>query len=516
MERIIEKLPPIFAALGLLGLLGAAGLYLNGGDVGRYALPLAAASLCLIIYYFVERPQGLVRLFTGRSAKYGSNTLLMSVSFLAILALVNVLGARYTYRADLTANQLYTLSPQTIKILTDLKTPVKAIAFVQAGQQEADARTSLDQFTRYTKNLTVEYVDPVAKPGLASQYNIQYSGTIVFEANGKQQQVLSTSEGDLISGIVKVTRGTPKKVYFIVGHGEPDPNSTDQTGFSQAKDALTAENYTVATLSLVSSPKVPDDAAVVILAGPTSSLQPSEMQALTDYLDKGGKALILADTDKMAGLAELAARYDVELKRGIVIELGQSYPNDPTTPVITSYPSSPITKNMYSLATLFPTAELVAPNADATSGKYEVTPLAQTTANSWLETDPASLRSSSGPTVGPNDVVGPVDIAVSVLSTAAVGQGDSAKTTRLVIVGDVDFATNAVIGVANSGNRDLFVNSVDWLAEEEDLIAVRAKDSTNNALLLTGNQVNLVGFITIGALPLLVLGAGAYVYWGKR
>ena len=232
------------------------------------------------------------------------------------------------------------------------------------------ARSTLDQFTRYTKDLSVEYVDPNAKPGVASQYNVQYSGTVVFEANGKQQQVTSTSEGDLISGIVKVTRGTPKKVYFIVGHGEPDPNSTDQTGLSQAKSALEAENYSVATLNLVSAGKVPDDAAVVILAGPTSVLQPSEMQALTDYLDKGGKALVLADTDKMAGLTELAARYDVELKRGVIVELGQSYPNDPTTPVITSYPASPITKSMYSLATLFPTAELVAPNADAASGKY--------------------------------------------------------------------------------------------------------------------------------------------------
>ena len=86
-----------------------------------------------------------------------------------------------------------------------------------------------------------------------------------------------------------------------------------------------------------------------------------------------------------------------------------------------------------------------------------------------------------------------------------------------MIIGDVDFATNAVIGVTGAGNRDLFVNSVDWLAEEEDLIAVRAKDATNNALLMSGNQVNLVGFVTIGALPLILVGVGLWVWgWGKR
>ena len=514
MERVIDKLPPIFAILGLLGLLGAAGLYLFGGDVGRYALPLAAASLCLIIYYFVERPQGLVRLVTGRSARYGSNAFLMSASFIAILVLLNVLGTRYTARADLTANQLYTLSPQTINILKNLKTPVKAIAFVQAGQQESDAQSILDQFTHYTKNLSVQYVDPVAQPGVASQYNVQYSGTVVLVANGKQQQVMSTSEADLISGIVKITRGTPEKVYFIVGNGEPDPNSTDSNGFSQAKSALESEDYTVATLNLLSAGKVPADAAVVILVGPTSSLQPSEMQAFTDYLDKGGTALILADTDKMAGLTDLLARYDVQLKRGIIVDLGQSYPNDPTTPVITSYLTSPITQNMYSLATLFPTVEMVAPSANASSGNYTVTPLMQTTANSWLETNPSSLQSASGPTISASDVTGPVDIAVSVLANSA--NAATKKTTRLVVVGDVDFASNAAIDVTGSGNRDLFLNSVDWLAEEEDLIAVRAKDTPNNSLLMTGNQVNLVGFVTIGALPLLLVGVAAFVYWGKR
>ena len=513
MERVIEKLPPIFAALGLIGLLVAAGLYLAAGDLARFALPLAAASLCLVVYYFVERPRGLIRLVTGRSAKYGGNAFLMSIAFIAILALLNVLGNRYTYRADLTESKQFTLSAQTVKILAELNTPVKAIAFVQAASQpESEAKSSLDQFTSRTKNLTVQYVDPVAQPGLASQYNVQYAGTIIFEAGGKRQQVLGTSEGELISGLLKVTRGTPKKVYFIIGHGEPDPNSTEQAGYSQAKAALEAENYTVATLNLVSTAKVPDDAAVVVLAGPTSALQPSEMQALTDYLDKGGKALVLADTDKMAGLAELAARFDVELKRGLVIELGQSLPNDPLTPIIAGegYLPSPITRSMPAL-TLFPSAELVRAQEEPTSGKYEVTPLLQTTEQSWLETD----TTTQNPTIDvAKDVIGPVQIAASVMSNEPVGEGDAAKTTRLVFVGDVDFATNGVISY--EGNRDFLVNSVNWLAEEEDLISVRAKDSSNRALILSSSQSNLALFSTVIVLPLLVLGVGAWVYWGKR
>jgi ABC-type uncharacterized transport system involved in gliding motility auxiliary subunit len=513
MERVIEKLPPIFAALGLLGLLVAGGLYVAGGDVGRYAVPLAAASLCLLIYYFVERPDGLVRLFTGRSAKYGGNALLMSVSFLAILALLNVLGNRYSFRADLTESQQFTLSPQTVKILTGLQVPVKAIAFVQGGTATEDpAKTYFDQFTHHTKNLTVEYVDPQVRPGLASQYNVTSYGTTVFEANTKRQRVVGSSEGELISGLVKVTRGEPKKIYFLIGHGEADPNSTDQAGYSQTKEALEAENYAVLTLNLVSAAKVPDDASAVVLAGPTSALQPSELKALTDYLDKGGKALVLADTDRLVGLPELADRFDVEIKRGFVIEFGQSLPNDPLTPIIAGqgYLPSPITNSVRAL-TLFPTATLVAPKAEPTSGQYEVTPLAQTTDQSWLETD----LSNPNPTIDiAKDVIGPVRIAVSVMATTPVGEGDAAKTTRLVLIGDIDFATNNFLNYG--GNHDFLVNSVNWLAEDEDLISVRAKDQTNRQMILSGAQMNLIGFAVGAALPLLVLGLGAWVYWGRR
>jgi len=519
LSRLMDKLPPVFAALGLVGLVTAAGLYQAGGSVQRYAVPVLVASIALLLYYVIERPNTVVRAFSGRTAKYGGNTLAMSVAFLMILALLNVLAARFSYRVDLTEAKEYTLSPQTIKILTELKQPVKITSFTKEGQGKEELRDTLKQFSAYTDKLTTEYVDPDLQPGLARQMGVEFSGTTVLESGGKRQTVMGTGEGDLISGILKVTRGEPRKVYFVVGHGEPDPEGFDQNGFSGVKQALEAENYKVETLNLITTTKVPDDASLVVLAAPAKPLLSQESQALTDYLDKGGKALILADPTRMALLPEIADRYGVEIGKGVILETGQSLSGDPRVPVIAGqgYLYSPITKNMQQMATVFPLSTMVRQKKGdtATAGKYTITPLAQTTERSWLATDLNNLRPTPDPS---KDVVGPLPIAVSVISSDA-GTGSAAdsapkKTTRLVIIGDVVFATNGWLNV--EGNRDFLVNSVSWLSEEEDLISVRAKAPANRRLIMTGGQSSLVMYSTIIVLPLAVLGFGAWVWWGRR
>lgn len=518
MERLMEKLPPYLAVLGLAGLLTAAGLHQAGSGLERYAVPVAAASVALLLYYVVERPHEVARALAGRTAKYGGNALVMSLAFLGILVLLNVLAARFTYRVDLTEAKEFTLSPQTVRILGELKQPVKLTAFHKEGMGKEELQDILKEFTRHTDKLQIEYVDPDLKPGLARQYKVEFSGTTVLESGGRRQNVMGFGEGELISGILKVTRGEPHKVYVVVGHGEPDPEGYDQSGFSGAKQALEAENYKVESLNLASAAKVPDDATLVVLAGPTRSLLPQETQALLDYLDGGGKALILADPHRMAGLPELVDRYGVEIGKGIVIEMGQSLAGEPLVPVIVGrgYLYSPITRNMPTM-TIFPTATLVRAKKADGPAKYTVTPLAQTTDRSWLETDMSDPRPTLDPAI---DVQGPLSIAASVLSadlTQTGSDGDKAnqrKTTRLVVVGDVDFATNAMLSW--EGNRDFLVNSVNWLAEEEDLIGVRAKEPAFRRMVLTGGQMNLAMYSTIIVLPLAVLAVGAWAVWGRR
>ena len=169
--------------------------------------------------------------------------------------------------------------------------------------------------------------------------------------------------------------------------------------------------------------------------------------------------------------------------------------------------------------TVFPMATMVRAKKTTAAPQYTVDPLAQTTARSWLETDMTNTQPQFDPT---KDVQGPISIAASVITADQSGGQNptpaanepAKKTTRLVVIGDVVFATNNALNL--EGNRDFLVNSVNWLAEEEDLISVRAKAPADNRLVLTGGQSSLVLYSSVFLLPLAVLGVGAWIWWGKR
>jgi len=96
-------------------------------------------------------------------------------------------------------------------------------------------------------------------------------------------------------------------------------------------------------------------------------------------------------------------------------------------------------------------------------------------------------------------------------------EGDAAKKppkARIVVVGTADFASNQFLGA--QGNRDFFLNVVSWLAEEEDLISIRAKDPKQNPVVLTSGQSRLVLGLPLLVLPGAVLICGIGVIMQRR
>ena len=519
MARLIEKLPPYLATLGLFGLLVALGLYQYGNGLDRYAPAVAVVSVALLIYYVIERPREVVQALSGRTVRYGGNALAMSLAFIAIVVLINVLAARFSYRVDLTETKDFTLSEQTVQLLKELKQPVKLTAFYREGQGKEGVQDVVKQFQQHTANVEFEFVDPDLKPGVARQLGVEFAGQTVVQSNDKKHILFGSSEGDLISGIIKVTRDSTKKVYFVVGHGEADPESADQGGASSAKQMLEAEGYAVEPLNVVATGKVPDDASVVVIAGPTSPLRPEEATALNAYLDAGGKALLLADPSRQAGLAEIADRFGVEIGKGIVVEFGQSLPNEPLVPIVAGrgYLQSPITQSLPTM-TILPTAtEVKAKKLEpGKTAAFTVASFAQTTERSWLK---AEIKNNQVAPEAGVDPQGPLSVAATAITAGAEQAGTSAdgnrpKSTRLVVIGDVDFAINQFLNW--EGNRDFLMNSVNWLAEDEDMIGVRAKVPANRSLMLTNSQLSLALYSSVFVLPLAVLAVGAWVVWGRR
>ncbi|MHB1006208.1 MAG: GldG family protein [Chloroflexota bacterium] len=515
MSTILRKASPQAGLVGLLAFFGAASYYLVYGDLNVIVEALLAIGVLSVSLYVWGAGNSLGRALTSRQSKRGSNAALMMAVFVVIVGLLNFLAARHSVRWDLTESGTYTLSPQTIQILSNLKNPVKVLGFytAQSDALRVQAEDLLREYESYTDKVTHEMVDLDQKPTLAQQYQIRAEG-LLFLSGGKRQEVLGTSESDFTNGILKLTSAEQKKVGFVVGHGERALDTAGNASYQQAKRALEQDNYATTTVNLLSGP-VPDGMAAVILAGPSKPLADQERQTLRDYLKKGGKVMLLYDPGVDAQLDDLLVAYGISMGHDLVIDTARALYPDPGVPVVSEYGWSPITKDLPQ--TVFPGAAALTTPVTPPAG-VTVTPLARTSDKSWATKDPQNPNYKDGDSKGPLTLAAAVEANVDGTGQAQVtsNQEESANTrkTRLVIVGDTDFASDAFLRMA--GNQDLFVNSVNWLTQSEDLIAIRPKPPENHEVLLTQSQTNLVWFSSIVLLPLLVLGAGASVWWSRR
>jgi ABC-type uncharacterized transport system involved in gliding motility auxiliary subunit len=535
--------------LGLVGWLGVALVF--AAVAIRFIKPewqqwyfgLAIAGLVCTLLYMLSQWREVARAFSGREARFGTLAAASALVVLAILVALNYLGARHNKRWDLTAAKQFTLSDQTRKILEGLQKPVNIKVFAQADDF-ARFRDRLDEYQYASKQVTVEYIDAVKSPSRANQYQVQQLGTIVFEYDGRTERVTSDGEQDVTNGLIKVVQGKQHKVYFVQGHGERSSDGSDRDGFATISQALTSENYSVDKLVLAQQKEVPADASVLIVAGPKTDFFPPEMDMLKRYLARGGKVFFMLDPPDKAGGGELTSLIDllkewaIEVGNNVVVDvsgMGQLLGTGPETPVAAKYQPHAIT-DRFNLITAYRLARSVAPATATTSGKFAQT-LVETSPASWAETDVKMLNTSGqvARDLDKGDKAGPVSLAAAVSSPATdvPASADGAKPadgdkpadgtkpedaqkpeTRIAVFGDSDFASNAFLNIP--GNRDLFMNSVNWLAQQENLISIRPKDPQDRRITLTRDQQFRISLLTVIAIPGIILLAGVQTWWRRR
>jgi ABC-type uncharacterized transport system involved in gliding motility auxiliary subunit len=525
--------------LGLIGWLGVvlvfaavAAKYLPQPGLQQYSGKLAIAGLVCTLLYMMSQWREILQSFAGRQARFGTLAVASALVVLGILVAINYLGNRHNKRWDLTAAQQFSLSDQTRKVLQDLKEPVKIRVFTRSGEFER-FRDRLDEYSYQSKQVSTEYIDPEQRPGIAQQNGVTSLGTVVFEYKGRTEKVTSDGEQELTNALIKVIQGRTPKVYFTQGHGEKDTTSADRPGYNAVAGALKSDNFVVETIVLAQAADVPADADVVVIAGPKTDFFPTEIESLRRYLAKGGKLFVMldpvlrADQPQPAGLQALLKDWGIEAGNDIVLDLSGMGrlvgTEEPTVPVAASYPAHAMTEK-FNLLTAYPLARSMTPIEGGVNG-HNAQKLVETSASSWGETDLKSL--AGGQPAKPDDGAdkkGPVSLAVAVSAAATsappppkdLPEGEAPKPaeTRIVAFGDADFASNNALGV--QGNRDLFLNAVNWLAQQENLISIRPKDPQDRRITLTAGQENFIRILTIFIVPGLVLLAGVQTWWRRR
>jgi ABC-type uncharacterized transport system involved in gliding motility auxiliary subunit len=335
-------------------------------------------------------------------------------------------------------------------------------------------------------------------------------GEVVVASGNRTESIEEMNEPALTNAILKVTRDSAKQVCIVEGHGEPSVEDSQADGFQGVEQALQAENFGVKPLNLVRAQQVPADCSVVVVAGPKNSLFPPEVEALTKYLEGGGKAMLLIDPETDPGLGALLSSWNISVGNNYVVDasgMGQMIGTGPLVPLVTKYGSHPVTRNFdRSVMTFFPAARTVKA-ADKAKTTPSITELLETSPESWAETN---IRENGGhvkfdPGV---DEQGPVPLGVAAEKSA------DGKSARLVVIGNSKFAVNQYL--RNPPHRDLFVNAVDWLTLDEDLISIRPKSPANRRVALSVAQQNTFFWFSLVAMPGAVFVSGFVIWWKRR
>ncbi len=524
--------------------------------VVRFTLPdrqelwwwLAVTGLAMVAVHTLSQWRDILAFFSRRQAREGVMAMSGVALALGILVAANYILSRQNVRWDLTAAQQYSLSDQTRRVLEELDAPISVLVFAREAEFPG-FRDRLDEYAYVSSQVNVEYIDVDRSPVRARQYEVQAYGTIVFEYEGRVERTTSNSEQELTNALIKAVEGEERTVYFVQGHGERDPEGDDRDGYRAVRDALGRDNFRVETVVLAQTGEVPADATVMVVAGPSTDLLPAEADLLRDYLEGGGKLLLMLDPPDteddppQVNLIALAGEWGIELGTDVVVDasgVGQLLGTDASVPVAATYPPHAITDD-FNLLTAFPLARSVRPATGGVPGRTGVV-VVETGARSWAEADLSQLATGEVTLdEDAGDVPGPVPIATVVSQTIdepeaapddedgeedADGTADSSAgdmdadddepplEARLAVFGDSDFASNSAVGI--QGNRDLALNTINWLAQQENLIAIRPREPEDRRITLTADQQARVYWLSLLLLPGFIAGAGIYTWWGRR
>jgi len=521
------------ALLGLLVMACGGLFYAVSIRHGGWGLIGAGAGLFIVLLAALVARDAVGVFFAKRSARLGLGSGVAIIAAVALVMFLGALGARHHVRWDLSQGAAHTLSPQTIKVLKGLKAPVKAYAFfkdTQAGRPQAEEE--LGKYAYASRLFTYRFVNPDQEPGLAKAMKVRNYGTVVLVGGGREEQVQLPEEQELTNALIRMGKKGKKRIYFLTGHGEPSLDGVGKEDFTTLRKALEGMNYEVKSLMLVTSDQVPPDAAVVVMAGPKKPMLPQEMERLSAYWDKGGSVLLLLDPGSDGGLGAWLKAKGVELGNDLVIDQASRLAGlSPLAPLASEYGFHDITKMMSGTFCFFPQARsvtLVTTLPEGIKGEelVKTSPASWATDYgsflSWYKTQMDKLKQNQGQQVPielkPNqgDRKGPISLGAALNKEGKAAQGKERPegSSRLVVIGDADFANNEFLDLA--GNHDLALNSVSWLAADDDLVAIRAKARKNQPLLLQPVQERLLFWIPLVAWPLVLAVVGIVVIIRRR
>ncbi len=482
------------------------------------------------IIFIIRFYEDIVKKITRRKVKYGINSVVITVIVLALVVIVYLVLMDNNKIFDLTKTKRFSLSDQTAMILEKLEGPVKGFAFYSKSMDSTSIRELFNEYRYNYKDFEFEIIDPDLNPGIVEDMGVEEYGEVLIRYGGKTEKVKSNNEEGITNALIKLVQTDVKKVYFVTGHGEHSIEDYSNMGYDKIKAAINAENFEVKEILLLREEKVPDDCAVLVLAGPTGDYEPHEVSLMESYIDEGGRVLVLLDPGDTGqdfnNITAFLEQYGLTPGKDVIIDpLSRVLSGDFFMPVINSYTYNPITKD-FRMATFLRLVRSIDTNDDAAENIFTRI-IANTGEASWAETDLRGLLAGEKVKFDEGaDRKGPVPVMA--YSRITIQTEESMEETEneegepeappleayVLAMGDSDFIANAMY--QTQGNKDLFLNTINFLADRGDLITVRPKQQESVYLTLTAKQGRVAFLITMILVPLFVIIVGLYFTIQRR
>ena len=529
MKKYLQK----FDIFGLVLLIAAVIRYSVSNVWSGGNMALAIAGVAMILAGLAANFRQIKATLGKRSTKYAENYVVSLILVLAIVFGVNYVAMRHVKRFDMTGSGRYSLAPQTAQVLANLDEDVHILAFFPGGNHDP-LKELLTEYGALSGRLKYEFVDPDRQNYLAKQYDIgsgSYGafrnplsgetvryGTVIVSLGDRVERIEKgpgeeIQEQDVTNAIIKAGRTEAKKVYFLSGHGEKSPENSDKSGYSLAKKAMESQGYTVEDVNLAEKGMVPEDAGVLVIAGLQNEPFSQELEFIETFLGAGGGALFMMDPPPSPALSGFFSGWGVLIDDNIVLDVsgaGRLMGTSESMPLVLRYENHPITERFSSMS-FFPLTRSIRP-VEEIPENIDVQPLFYSSEQSWGETDLKSASASFDPG---RDLEGPLSLAVAVTrETPAPDDEKTAPAARIVVTGTSNFAIDAYFPVQGNGN--LFLNMINWLAQDEDLISIRPKTQDDRRIELSQGQMVMVRIFTMYLLPAAAVVIGIAVVVRRR
>jgi ABC-type uncharacterized transport system involved in gliding motility auxiliary subunit len=494
------------------------------------------------------------------------------VLFLLAVGLLQWLAKEYHLQFDWTRMHRHSLAPASMTVAERLKEPLRITAFAsQRGETRRFIQEMVARYQKHKPDITLEFVDPDTAPERVREAGVQFDGELVFEYGDARENLPPTqfNEQNFTNALTRLGHRGERWVVFLSGHGERNPDKQANFDLSTWAGQLRQRGFQTRTLSLGENPRIPDNATVLVIAGPRTRLLAGEVREIQNYLERSGNLLWLHDPGPLLGLEPLAESFGIEFHPGVIVDpASEDITGNAAAIVVTKYGSHPVVRG-FGDNTVFPQAAGI--SLSAPEG-WQGSVLMDTRPASWSETGAldAPIQFNKG-----RDIRGPLNLAVALTRTSDKFAGSelgqpkagpeaakprrgepqggggvvanaqrafappSGRATegaprvsseaglrsdetgehnkreqRVIVVGDGDFLANSFI--PNGGNLELGMSIVNWLSQDDAFVNIPVKTARDRSLDMSrGGQIAIVA-VFLALLPITLVGSGVWIWLRRR